>query len=217
MYPPITKSWPRFTRHLTQEPVRFPEAHTCCPCVFRWCLPTLARAPQTVELIFLSLMTTRDLSRPLRSISKVPSGLDPSSATDRRCSSQFATPPQGNSAADWNLGARCHWLRPILHQQLFPPAPARPRCGQTVYWKIFSSARTAWDHFATSPQGRNIHQVLFSSVEKSFLFSSFDTFNFTSHAQAFGREPNARFHRDWSDNRRDICRSWVSFASINRD
>ena len=29
------------------------------------------------------------------------------------------------------------------------------------------------------------------ATEKSFWFSNFDTFNFTSHAQAFGREPNA--------------------------
>jgi hypothetical protein len=34
------------------------------------------------------------------------------------------------------------------------------------------------------------------ATEKSFWFSSFDTFNFTSHAQAFGREPNAWFDRD---------------------
>jgi hypothetical protein len=34
------------------------------------------------------------------------------------------------------------------------------------------------------------------ATEKSFWFSSFDTFNFTSHAQAFGREPNAWFDRN---------------------
>jgi hypothetical protein len=31
---------------------------------------------------------------------------------------------------------------------------------------------------------------------KNFPFNEFRTWNFTSHAQAFGREPNAWFDRD---------------------
>ena len=34
------------------------------------------------------------------------------------------------------------------------------------------------------------------SAEKSSWFSNLDTADFTSHAQAFGHEPNAWFDRD---------------------